>query len=90
MDFSGLLTLVSDCYTVMINRAVNFFAVHCSCQVLGLQNGLPKGQCTYAAMMWLAHMSNNSLAPIRNIGNLPNSQVSQSIKSYKLGFNEVM
>ncbi len=75
MAFNGLLTLVSDCYTVLINEAVNFFAVDCSCQVLGLQNGLPKGQCTYVAMMWLAHMGNNSLAPIRNIGNLSNSQV---------------
>jgi len=90
MAFNDLLTLVSDGYTVMINGAVNFFAVDCSCQVLGLQNGLPEGQCTYAAKMWLAEMGNNSLAPIRNIGNLSNSQVSQSIKSYKLGFNEVM
>jgi hypothetical protein len=90
MAFNGVLTLVSDFYTVMINGAVNVFAVDCSCQVLGLQNGLPKGQCTYAAMMWLAHMGNNSLAHIRNIGNLSNSQVSQSIKSCILGFNEVM
>jgi len=90
MTFNGLLTLVSDCYTVMINRAVNVFAVDCSCQVLGLRNGLPKGQCTYAAMMWLAHMGNNSLAPIRDIGNSSNSQNSLSIKSCKLGFNEVM
>ncbi len=74
MAFSGLLlTIVSDCYTVMINRAVNFFAVDCSCQVLGLQNELPKGQCTYTAMMWLAYMGNNSLAPICNIGNFSNS-----------------
>jgi hypothetical protein len=60
------------------------------CQVLGLLNGLPKGQCTYPAMMWLAHLGNNSLAPIRNIGNLSTAQVSQSIKSYKLVFNKVM
>ncbi len=90
MAFNGLLTLVSDCYTVMINGVVNLFAVDCSCQVLGLQNGLPKGQCTYTAMMWLAQMGNNSLVPIRNMGNLSNSQVSESIKRYKLGFNEVM
>jgi len=90
MAFNGLLTLVSDCYTVMIKGAVNFFAVDCSCQVLGLLNGLPNSQCTYAAMMWLAHLGNNSLAPIRNIGNLSTAQVSQSIKSYKLVFNEVM
>jgi hypothetical protein len=90
MAFNGLLTLVSDFYTVMIKGTVNFFAVDCSCQVLGLQNGLPKGQCTYAAMVLLAHLGNNSLAPISNIGNLSNSQVSQSIKSYKLGLNEVM
>jgi hypothetical protein len=90
MAFNGLLTLVSDCYTVMINGAVNSFAVDCSCQVLGLQNGLPKGQCTYTAMMQLAHLGNNSLAPIHNIGNFSNSQVSQSIKSYKPGFNEIM
>jgi hypothetical protein len=90
MAFNGLLTLVSDCYTVMIKGAVNFLAVDCSCQVFGLQNGLPKGQCTYTAMMWSAHLGNNSLAPIRNTGNLSNSPVSQSIKTYKLGFNEVM
>jgi hypothetical protein len=90
MAFNGLLTLVSDCNTVMINGTVKSFAVDCSCQVLGLQNGLPKGQCTSAAMMWLAQMGNISLAPIHNIGNLSNSQVSQSTKSYKLGFNEVM
>ncbi len=90
MGFNGLLTPVSDCYTVMIKGAVNFLAVDCSCQVLGLQNGLPHGQCTYAAMMWLAQLGNNSLAPICNIGNLSTAQVNQSTKSYKLGFNEVM
>ncbi len=90
MAFNGLLPLVSDCYTVMIKGAVDFFAVDCSCQVLGLLNGLPNSQCTYAAMIWLAHLGNNSLAPIRNIGNLSTAQVSQSIKSYKLVFNEVM
>ncbi len=90
MAFNGLLTLVSDFYTVMIEGTVNLFAVECSCQVLGLQNGLQKGQCTYAAIILLAHLGNNSLAPICNIGNLSNSQVSQSIKSYKLGFDEVV
>jgi hypothetical protein len=63
MAFNGLLTLVSDCYTVKINTAVNFFAVDCSCQVLGLQNGLPKGQCAYAARMWLAQMGIILLPP---------------------------
>jgi hypothetical protein len=84
MAFNGLLTLVPDCYTVMIKKAVNFFSVDCSCQVLGLQNGLPKGQCTYTAMMQLAHLGNNSLAPIHNIGNLSNVQVNQSTRNYKL------
>jgi hypothetical protein len=84
LAFNGLLTLVPDCYTVVIKGAVIFFSVDCSCQVLGLQNGLPKGRCTYAAMMQLAHLGNNSLAPIPNIGNLSNAQVNQSIRSYKL------
>ncbi len=81
---------VSDSYTVMIKGAVNFFAVNCSCQVLGLLNGLPNSQCTNAAIMLLACLGNNSLAPIHNIGNLSTAQVSQSIKSYKLVFNKVM
>jgi hypothetical protein len=85
MAFNGLLTLVSDCYTVMIKGAVNFLAVDCSCQVLGVQNGLPKGQCTYSAMMLVVHLGNNSVAPIHNIGNLSNSQVSQSIKAINYG-----
>jgi hypothetical protein len=74
----------------MIKAAVNIFAVDCSCQVLGLLNGLPNHQCTYAAMMWLAHLGNSSLAPIRNIGDLSTAQVSQSVKSYKLVSNKVM
>jgi hypothetical protein len=40
--------------------------------------------------MWLAQLGNNSLAPIRNKGNLSTAQVNQSIKSYKLDFNKVM
>jgi len=90
MAFNGLLTLVSDSYTVMIKGAVNVFAVNCSCQVLGLLNGLPSNQCTYTAIMWLAQLGNNSLAPIRNKGNLSTAQVNQSVKSYKLDFNKVM
>jgi hypothetical protein len=67
MAFCNLLKLLSD-YDTVVLKGAKLWCVDCSCQVLSLQLGIAKGQCTLKTL-WLAQRGNYPLAPpIHNIG----------------------